>query len=48
MAKSTKTPSDREIGSRDLLIASLITAVWLGVFVVGYWGGRDIGSMLFN
>jgi hypothetical protein len=48
MDKNTKSPSDAIIGPRELLIASLIVALWLAAFGIGYWGGRDIGSVIFN
>lgn len=48
MGRSRKTSSDSMIGPRDLMIASLIVAIGLMTFAVGYWEGRDIGSMLFN
>lgn len=48
MGDGTKTTPDGEVGPREALVASLITALGLAVFVIGYWGGRDIGSMLFS
>jgi len=48
MGKSRKTSSDSIISPRDLMIASLIVAIGLAAFAIGYWEGRDIGSMLFN
>jgi len=48
MGKSRKTPSDAMIGPRELMIASLIVAIGLVAFRIGYWEGRDIGLMLFN
>jgi hypothetical protein len=48
MGDGIKATADGEVGPREALVASLITALGLAVFVVGYWGGRDIGSMLFS
>ena len=39
---------DSTIGPRELLIASLIVATGLVVFAFAYWGGRDLGRMLFS
>lgn len=41
-------PSDEIITERDLMIGALIVAVALVTFALGYWAGRDIGSVLFN
>ena len=48
MGDGTKTTVDDEVGSREALVASLIMALGLAVFFIGYLGGRDIGSMLFG
>lgn len=48
MGKGRKTSSDSMISPSELMIASLIIAIWLVAFAVGYWEGRDVGSMLFN
>ncbi len=48
MGKSGKAPSDSMIGPRELITASLIVAIGLVAFVVGYWEGRDVGFILFN
>ncbi len=48
MGKGRKTPSDSMISPREPMIASLIVAIWLVAFALGYWEGRDVGSMLFN
>ncbi|MCX9147664.1 hypothetical protein [Erythrobacter sp. WG] len=38
---------DAAITARDLMIGSLIVAIGLAAFRIGYWGGRDIGAALF-
>lgn len=48
MDENTSPSSDDMIAERDVLIGACIVAMALMVFVVGYWGGRDIGSMLFS
>ena len=48
MDKDSETPSDDMVGPSDLLVASLIIAMALLAFRIGYWAGRDIGPVLFN
>lgn len=48
MDKDEEPASEGMIAERDLLIASFIVAIGLVAFRLGYWGGRDIGSVLFN
>jgi hypothetical protein len=48
MSQNDEPCSDGVITERDLFIGSFIVAIGLVSFWIAYWGGRDIGSMLFN
>ncbi|MFL0670833.1 MAG: hypothetical protein ACJLS3_05235 [Erythrobacter sp.] len=48
MDKDTKTPAASMIAERDLMIGSLIVAIGVATFYIGYLGGRNIGSLLLS
>jgi hypothetical protein len=48
MDKIEEPSSDGVISERDVVLGSLIVAIGLLAFRIGYSGGRDIGSVLFN
>ena len=48
MDKNEEPTSDGVIAERDVVIGSFIVALGLLAFRIGYSGGRDIGSVLFN
>lgn len=48
MGTSKKPSPEATISPGALIAGSLIVAVWLLAFAVGYWGGRDIGALIFS
>lgn len=48
MVQNDEPDSDDIITERDLLIGAFIVAIGLVAFCIAYWGGRDIGLMLFS
>lgn len=48
MDRKKKPTSAVTMSERDLLIGAYIVAVGVVCFSIGYWGGRDIGSILFS
>ena len=48
MFRRKQPPSASTIAERDLMIGSLIVAIALATFYIGYLGGRNIGSLLLN
>ena len=48
MDRKKKTTSAVTMSERELLIGAYIVAVGVVCFAIGYCGGRDIGSLLFN
>ena len=48
MDQDSRASADDVAGPNDLLIGAFIVAIALLAFQIGYWGGRDIGSVLFG
>ena len=48
MGNSKNSSSNASVSPSELIIASLIVAIWLAAFAFGYWEGRDFGSLLFR
>lgn len=48
MNENSAPSEDVTAGPGELIVSSLIVAIWLAALAFGYWAGRGIGSVLFN
>lgn len=48
MDRKNETTPAGTISERELMIGACIVAIGVVCFAIGYWGGRDIGSVLFS